>query len=425
MGTTFGVIAPPATGHFNPLSAVCHELQKRGHRVVFLSVPDWEQKVRAEGFDFYPIGVSEYPSGTLAATMEKMSSLDGSSNLSYSVEYYKKEAEIILKDVPSAIDTEGIEVLIVDQTERAGGTVAEYKGKPFVTVCCALALNQEPDIPPFFTPWNYQSEWWSKQRNRLGYFAYNRITRPIQQAVQLQRQRWGLPAQKTINDTFSQLAQICQQPSLFDFPRSDLTNCFHYTGPLRGQSLVPAEFPFDLLDRRPLIYASLGTIQNKRIEVFYNIAAACAPLPVQLVIAHGGALSPPNANKLQGKPLIVSYAPQLDVIQRASLVITHGGLNTTLDALSHGVPMVVIPFVHEQPAIARRVEWTGTGEIVWSKQLSVVSLKAAIERVLGNPEYKAAALRLKASCDQAGGAIKAAEIIERVASTGQPVLADR
>lgn len=182
-----------------------------------------------------------------------------------------------------------------------------------------------------------------------------------------------------------------------------MPRCFHYTGPLRGQSLAPVEFPFDRLDERPLIYASLGTIQNKRIEVFDTIAAACASLPIQLVIAHGGAISKEDANKLQGKPLVVDYAPQFEVIQRASLVITHGGLNTTLDALSHGVPMVVIPFVHEQPAIARRVEWTGTGEVVRSKQLERDFLRAAIEKVLGNSEYRAAALRLKVSCDQAGG----------------------
>ena len=67
MGITFGVIAPPATGHFNPLTALLHELQKRGHRVIFLSVPDWQQKVEREGFDFYPIGVSEYPLGTFSS----------------------------------------------------------------------------------------------------------------------------------------------------------------------------------------------------------------------------------------------------------------------------------------------------------------------------------------------------------------------
>lgn len=190
---------------------------------------------------------------------------------------------------------------------------------------------------------------------------------------------------------------------------------------MRGQSHAKTEFPFARLNGRPLIYASLGTIQNKRIEVFHTIAAACASLPVQLVIAHGGALSKEAANQLPGSPLVVSYAPQLEVIQRASLVITHGGLNTTLDALSCGVPMIVIPFVHEQPAIARRVEWTGTGEIVWSKQLSADRLRTAIELVLLNSEYQAAALRLKASCDEAGGATKASDIIERVATSGQPV----
>ena len=83
---------------------------------------------------------------------------------------------------------------------------------------------------------------------------------------------------------------------------------------------------------------------------------------MQLVISHGGGLTEAQASSLPGSPLAVRYAPQEELLARAQLTLTHAGLNTVLDSLTHGVPMVAVPITYEQPAIARRVEWHGCGE---------------------------------------------------------------
>ena len=63
---------------------------------------------------------------------------------------------------------------------------------------------------------------------------------------------------------YERLAQICQFPEGFDFPRRELPGCFHYVGPLHDAADRPqVPFPYDRLDGRPLVYASLGTIQNR------------------------------------------------------------------------------------------------------------------------------------------------------------------
>ncbi|GAB1540371.1 hypothetical protein NUACC21_30400 [Scytonema sp. NUACC21] len=320
MGITFGIVSPPAIGHFNPMAALGHELQQRNHRVVFLLIPDWRSRVEAGGFDFYPIGEAEYPLGSWETLMTNLSNSSSLPNLLYTINTYKKEAEIIFRDVPVAIEREGINALIVDQSEMAGAIVGEYKSLPFVSVCCALAINREPDIPPLLTSWNYKPSWWGRQRNRLGYATLDLLCYPIYQVLHRQQKHWGLPLKKNFDEMVSQLAQISQQIPEFDFPRSQLPKSFHYTGPLRGRSVVKAEFPFDRLDGRPLIYASLGTIQNRRLDIFQIIAAACADLNVQLVIAHGGVLPSEVSEKLPGSPLVVEYAPQLEVIRHASLV---------------------------------------------------------------------------------------------------------
>ncbi|MBC8120279.1 MAG: glycosyl transferase family 1 [Gemmatimonadaceae bacterium] len=420
--TVFGVILPAAVGHFDPTAALAHRLQERGHHPVFLMVRDWQQRVEAEGFGYHPVLEEECPAGTWAGILEKMSALDGQANLKYTLEYYEREAHALFRDVPAAVEAQGIEALLVDQTVFAGSTVAEHLGLPFVTLCCALALNRELDIPPSSSPWGYQPNRWGRLRNRLGYTALDWLTRKLRRTLQQQRTRWQLPPLARWNGTYSPFAQISQQPQAFDFPRQQLPRHFHYTGPIRGpsHSRAPA-FPFDRLNGRPLLYASLGTIQNRRLEIFKTIAAACAGLEVQLAIAHGGGLDDNTVAQLPGRPIAVAYAPQLEVIRRSAAVITHAGLNTTLDALAHGLPVVALPLVHEQPAIARRILWTGTGAALWPSELNPTSLRSLISEVLEDPTYRQAAGRIKQAIDQSGGVNRAADVCEQVFLTRKPV----
>lgn len=130
----------------------------------------------------------------------------------------------------------------------------------------------------------------------------------------------------------------------------------------------------------------------------------------------GSGISTESMPKLPGNPIVVQYAPQLELIQKASLVITHAGLNTTLESLSHGVPMVAIPISLDQPGVAARIAWTGTGKVVPLPRLSVPILRKAITEVLTHESYKTNAVQLQQAISDAGGIIYAANIIEQVIS---------
>jgi MGT family glycosyltransferase len=121
---------------------------------------------------------------------------------------------------------------------------------------------------------------------------------------------------------------------------------------------------------------------------------------------------------------VVPYAPHQQLIEKAALVITHAGMNTTLAALSSGVPLVAIPITNEQPGIASRIARTGAGEVVPLKRLNVSRLRDVIRLVLAKDSYKQNALRLQNTIRHAGGVTRAADIIEEAVSTGQPVKAD-
>lgn len=411
--THFGVICPPYSGHINPQAALGRELQARGHRLTFLQLPDLEEKVRAAGVGFCPIGSTLYKPGSLAEMFEQLAKLNGIKSLQYSVEFCRHMAEIVCQDAPDAIAREGIEVLIADQLEPVGETIAESLNLPFICVSCAQAIHRRADVPPFFTLWPYRNNLRARLQNQIAYYILDRSCGPILQEINRYRQRFNLPLYKQIYRSNARLAHISQQPPAFDFPLKDLPEHFHYVGPLRTPSPQSIPFPFDRLNGKPLIYASLGSIQNTKKDVFYGIAAACEGLDAQLVITLGGGMPIDALSDLPGSPLVVDNAPQTDIIAKSSLTITHGGLNTVLDSLSYGVPMVALPITFEQPGTGARIRWTGVGEVIPIDQVDTANLKTAVKQVFTEQSYRQNARRIQDSIAEAGGASRAADIIEQ------------
>ena len=410
----FGIISPPVSGHIHPFGALGRELIERGHEITFLHMEDVRAKATAEGLGFLPIGQTDHPAGTLGISLLRLGQLKGLAALRFTIQEIVKTTEMFCRDAPQAIRTAGIEALLVDQTEPCGGSIAEHLGIPFVTVCNALNLNQEPGVPPPFTSFAYKDSALARVRNQLGYRVAGLVMSPVAKVVSRYRVQWGQQPYSDPQQSFSRLAQISQLPASFDYPRKELDSHFHYTGPLRKANAKPTPFPWERLDGRPMVYASLGTLQNGREPLFRAFAEACAPLNVQLVMTHGGGLDERVAQSFPGTPLVVSYAPQLDVLRRATLTLTHAGLNTVLDSLSCGVPLVAVPITYEQPAIARRVCWSGAGESIQLGQARPDRIRRAVERVLGNANYRQNAQKVQKSIQEAGGVTRAAEIVEEV-----------
>lgn len=422
--THFGIICPAESGHLNTMLPLAKELQQRGHRLTMIAVQDAQEKSIAAGLEFKPIGEDKFPKGKLKECFEELGKLSGLAALKYTIELFKDEATIVLRDTPEVIKESGVEALLVDQTMQGGGVVAEFVGIPFVTICSAVVLNREPGVPPFNTPWQYSPTWWARLRNKLGYQILSRVAKPIKDLIDESRQNWNLPLHSHVNKSYSPLAQISHQPAELEFPRENLPQWFHFTGPYHySTNRTPVPFPWEKLTGQPLIYASMGTLQNRLVDVFEKIASACQGLDAQLVITLGGSGTPESLPELPGNPLVVSYAPQLELLQQTTLTITHAGMNTTLECLTNGVPMVAIPVANDQPGIASRIAWTGAGEVVPLKKLNVERLHKAVKQVLTEDSYKKNALRLQEDIKRSGGVKKAADIIEQVVSTGEPVLA--
>jgi MGT family glycosyltransferase len=168
------------------------------------------------------------------------------------------------------------------------------------------------------------------------------------------------------------------------------------------------------LTGEPLIYASMGTIMNGRVDVFRTIAAGVAKHKnTQLVLAIGDRLNPEEIGAVPSNAIVVNQAPQLELLKRASVCITHAGLNTVLESLAEGVPQLAIPVTFEQPGIAARIAAKKTGVTMSFADLTPEHLSTLLDELLNSSTYRENARKFQKIISKTNGLSMAADIVER------------
>ncbi|MFG1478662.1 glycosyltransferase [Xanthobacter sp. V4C-4] len=418
--THFAVVAPPLPGHYNPLLVLARELGRRGHRVTFLHMADAAGLVEGRGAGFAAVGRASHPPGALAAYLRRLARPNGLFGLVATLRATAALTDMLCRELPGALAAIGAEAVIADQTEAAGGLVARHLGLPFVSTATALPLDREIGVPPPFVPWPYDGSERGRVRNRGGYQVTDLLMTPMRRVLARHGAAFGLDPD--LDQGFSPLLTVAQMPRGLDFPRAALPAHFHYGSPWRDDE-APSAFsagdagwtpPAD--DGRPLVFCSLGTLQGARGDVFVKVAAAAGRLGARLVIAHGGLLAPAQVARLRPLADVHAFVPQRAVLRRCAAAVVHCGMNTALDALAEGVPLVALPIAFEQPATAARLARAGVAEVVPAGRASARRLAGALDRVLRQPAHRAAARRLAAEMATGGGVAMAAERI--VAAVG-------
>ena len=415
-------------GHVLSIGPVGVELARRGHQVTLIACEPARPLAARLGLAFHPLDMQGIRIMPPTVSWLTLAPFGGAGAVVMRTDFVLK-AKGMLERLPRLFKDLQIDGVLCDQILSAGGTAAQRAGIPFVTVCSALLWHEELDLPPPFTPWLYATGAKARWRNRLGYAHWHWFIAPALRMINRYRRAWGLPPFQRIDESFSPLAQISQLCAGFDFPRRDIPPHFHYIGSLASNRRDDNDFqfPWDRLDGRPLIYASLGTIPNPAsVPVFRKIAAACIGLDAQLVLALGkwnqhGEKSQAGLGKLPGDHIVVDFAPQLKLLDRAALLITHAGVNTVLEALSRGLPMVALPWRVDQPGMGARIVYSGTGLRGSFKHSTPEEIRGLVRRVLAEDSFRQRAAALKETLVAAGGLARAADIAEQALTTGRPV----
>ncbi|SCF21428.1 glycosyltransferase, MGT family [Micromonospora viridifaciens] len=354
-------------GNVPPALGIAAELHRRGHAVRLLGHPRQRQVVEAAGLRFEP-----YRQASAWSPVTRTSSPR------WAVRYIRLFTErAVGADVAESLRREPVDVAVVDCMLLAGIKAAQDLGVQQVTLMHTL-------------------------------HRYLRGKAWAQGPIGLVARAKGIPPARLWGR--SELSLVTTAPDLEE--AAALPANARITGPVWPAG-APAPTPHV---RQPRILVSLSSIYYVgQRAVLQSIMDAVAGLPVQVVVTTGHSIRPdeirPPANVE-----VHQFLPHAPILPTVSLVVGHAGHSTTVQALAHDLPMILIPMssLGDQPAVARAVARQGAATVL-RRSASVGDIRAAIEQMLGDGPHRAAAARLGRQIRSADGAITAADLIEQLA----------
>src|SRR5262249_25217465 len=170
-------------------------------------------------------------------------------------------------------------------------------------------------------------------------------------------------------------------------------------------------------------YLSLGTLHRGSEAFLRDCLKAFAGLPARFVLSTGSQVDPAALGMpVPSNCLVLPSAPQLAVLRRAAVFITHGGMNSVLEGLTYGVPLLVIPTQVEQVVIGLTVAERGAAlvrrEHLAGRRLDAGTLRHDVERMLTTPAFKLAASELQAQLGATSGYRQAADEVQAYVAAG-------
>jgi MGT family glycosyltransferase len=387
------------------MTALARQLQARGHDIVFL------YSSGAAGLPFVP-GPEKEP---FSESRPEVSKMQGDDALEFACHLVLDQTETILESLPAMVEANDIDALVLDTVQFYAELGAMQLDLPYIHVSGALHFDYTGYTPLSLYGWPHQATPQALARNREGVKKFAKLLGRGSAGVRAYAKSAGLKIDwEDPGFTLSPLASITQTPRAFDFENSHWPSQFHHTGPFHdGNGRAKVEFPWERLTGEPLIYASMGTILNGRLDVFRTIVAALAKhKDLQLVLSVGDQVDPEEVGPVPSNAIIVKQAPQLELLKQTSVCITHAGLNTVLESLAQGVPQVAIPVTFEQPGVAARIAQKQTGVVTSLDKLTADYLSTLLDEVLTDSIYRDNAGKLQRAIAEANGLSVAADLIE-------------
>ena len=429
-------VTEPGMGHVHPLLPVMHTLQAGGHAVALATSRLYQERIEREGLPFSPLG-PHYSEERL----EEFFPLIRYLRLHYLRVSYDF-LRIFMASVPSRIP----ELRRIAQDFRPSVVVAgpltfaaqlfcEQQALPWA-VLSPMTHFMTPSLhaPPAGFPRVETLPPALRRPYRLGLRGAIRIATalmaPWRRALNRYRRQLGLPAHA---DPLSPhvlapflLIHTCSRE--YDYNRPDLPPQVHYVGPTVWDRPVDWQAP-DWLGRlpanKPLVYVSLGTVFNTRLGVFRKIIRALGQLDVLGLVVTGPGCPPGLFSAVPSNVRVEAYIPQTalhtELQTRPALIISHGGVNTVMTALSHGIPLLCIPLGADQPDNAQRCVDAGAGLRLDRRLLTTARLTRAIRTLLSQDSFTRQAQKMQHTLRRHNGPEEAAALIVRLAETRAPV----
>lgn len=359
----------PYHGHINPTLSVSEELVRRGEQVVYYTTEELAGKVSGIGAEIRIIGeefgfqMEEPVNGRLMAALRS-----GEFYLDNLNRHVEKASELIER-----VGQENADGVVCDPMCLWGRTVAERLELPRALFFSGIAVTFDSPVFDYFS------------------------------------KLFGGNIPEIVAKMFLKPEPLMLVPIPREFqPDSEyLEDAFEFIGPTVVDRGVEKEFPLEEIASHPTIFISLGSVLYN--PQFYDLCVeAFADTRWKVVMV---SRTPPE--KVPANFLVCPFVPQLKILQHADLFISHGGMNSVMESLWYGVPLLIVPQSSDQPLVAARAEALNLGRKLELATLTPSLLLESVVEVLANPAIQRGVQQMQSILHNGGGSKRGADVIQQ------------
>lgn len=376
-----------AYGHMNPTLPIVAELSRRGHKIYYFTGELWADAVQEAG------GIPVILPGTLR---NQHTTAPG-------------DKEIALLPFLMALELPPIVPEIVDRLKRIQPDCIVFNTLLLAPRLAARILRL-PTIGfrPFHSPWQQQRSFDTLTAPNIQLLAHT-----AQQALTEVMTSYQLPAM-TLRELFSAVPGLTLVflPKTFQVDGGQFDERFLFVGPSFKE---PTFIPWPVASSSPSptikVYISLGTLRNND-PGFYQLCLSAFSAPGwSVVMSVGDQIDLSMLGPIPAHFVVRRSVPQTALLPHVDVFVTHGGLNSTMEALYYGVPLVVLPTIKEQETTAKRVLDLHLGLVPDRTHLTVEVLRETVRTVYQDESIRRSVHDIKNAIRHAGGYLRATDAI--------------
>jgi MGT family glycosyltransferase len=418
-----------AFGPTNNCVGIGEVLRRRGHRVIFVIEESFAGTLEEKGFEERlmrlapPPEVEEEPGQFWKDFIRETAPVFRKSTFDQLEEFMAPTWQALI-DGAKYVDERLAEIFdevqpdVIVEDNVCAFPAIPASGRPWVRIVSCNPLEmKDADLPPPYTglPIDDRSEW-ARYRQE-----YRDATDGMQGAFSefcVERGAPPLPDGEMIHE--SPWLNLYLYPREVDYPRPiALGPTWHNLESSVRTTDAEWTLPAELADSEgSLVYVSLGSLGSGDVPLMQELVAALGETPQRYIVSKG----PQHAEyELADNMAGEEFLPQVSVLPQVDLVITHGGNNTTTESLHFGKPMILLPIFWDQHDNAQRIHETGFGVRLPTYSFDRQDLWETIDRLLADSALRGRLATVSERLRANPGNERAAELIERVAVSAEPV----
>lgn len=307
----------------------------------------------------------------------------------------------------SLLRTESFDAILADVTfTGALPVLLRDAPRPPILVCGVGPLTiSSRDTPPFGMAWQPEP---GVDYRPMTAVAHRVIMRSSQRRLNQALRQGNSPRSPVFISDWPRLADGVLQLSVqgFEYPRTDVPDTVEFVGPVLPDRIGDRELPdwwSDISRADGVVLVTQGTFDNTDLDLLIGPALeALADRDDLLVVATtGGRPGQHLQGRIPSNARVADWLPYSSLMPHVDVMITNGGYGGVQYALSHGVPLVVAGETSDKAEVAARVEYSGVGIDLGTAMPSADAISAAVDRIRGCGDYRAAAMRMRAEIEAA------------------------